>query len=87
MTFEVLTVVKMTMLVIWVVTPCGLVGRYQRFGQTYCLHLQVCIITIAWRWEQSQILKSRLYETIKATTVQGRDGKPEMVEDLLHEYI
>jgi hypothetical protein len=23
-----------------VVTPCGLVGRYQRFGETYCFHLQ-----------------------------------------------
>jgi hypothetical protein len=21
-------------------TPCGLAGRYQRFGGTYCLHLQ-----------------------------------------------
>jgi hypothetical protein len=24
----------------WVVTPCRLVGRYHRFGETYCLHLQ-----------------------------------------------
>jgi hypothetical protein len=24
------------MLVFWVATPCGLVGRYQRFGGTYC---------------------------------------------------
>jgi hypothetical protein len=24
----------------WVVTPCWLAGRYQRFGGTYCLHLQ-----------------------------------------------
>jgi hypothetical protein len=39
MRFEVLTVVKMSM-VFWVVTPCGLVGRYQCFGGTYCLHLQ-----------------------------------------------
>jgi hypothetical protein len=38
--FEVLTVVKMTMLFFWVVTPCRLVGRYQRFGGTCCLHLQ-----------------------------------------------
>jgi hypothetical protein len=28
---EVLTAVKMSMLVFWVVTPCGLVGRHQRF--------------------------------------------------------
>jgi hypothetical protein len=26
---------KMAMLVFWVVTPCGLVGRYQRFEETY----------------------------------------------------
>jgi hypothetical protein len=31
------------MLVFWVVTPCGLVGRYQRIGGTYCLHLQPCV--------------------------------------------
>jgi hypothetical protein len=24
----------------WVVTPCRLVGRYQSFGETYCLHLR-----------------------------------------------
>jgi hypothetical protein len=24
----------------WVVTPCRLVGRHQRFGEKYCLHLQ-----------------------------------------------
>jgi hypothetical protein len=29
-----------SLLVFWVVTPCGLVGRLQRFGATYCLHLQ-----------------------------------------------
>jgi hypothetical protein len=29
--FEVLTAVKMTMLLVWVVTPCRLVGRYQSF--------------------------------------------------------
>jgi hypothetical protein len=31
--FEVLTAVKIAMF-FWVVTPCGLVGRYQRFGET-----------------------------------------------------
>jgi hypothetical protein len=25
---------------LWVVTPCGLTGRYKRFGGIYCLHLQ-----------------------------------------------
>jgi hypothetical protein len=29
--FEVLTAVKITMLFFWVVTPCGLISRYQSF--------------------------------------------------------
>jgi hypothetical protein len=34
--FEVLTAVKkMPILVFWVVTPCGLAGKYQRFGGIY----------------------------------------------------
>jgi hypothetical protein len=32
MSFEVLKTVKMMMLVFWVVTPCGLVDRYQHFS-------------------------------------------------------
>jgi hypothetical protein len=28
------------MMLFWVLTPCRLVGRYQRFGETHCLHLQ-----------------------------------------------
>jgi hypothetical protein len=39
MRFEVLVAVKMSVLVFWLVTPCGFVGRYQHFGETYCLHL------------------------------------------------
>jgi hypothetical protein len=35
MRFKVLMAVKMSMLVFWVVTPCGLGGRYERFGTTY----------------------------------------------------
>jgi hypothetical protein len=31
---------KMSMFVFWVVTLCGLVGRYQCFGGRYYLHLQ-----------------------------------------------
>jgi hypothetical protein len=38
--FEVLTAVKMSILVFWLATPSELVGRYQRFGEIYCLHLQ-----------------------------------------------
>jgi hypothetical protein len=26
--------------IFWVATPCGLVGRYQYFRETYCLHVQ-----------------------------------------------
>jgi hypothetical protein len=36
---EVRRKVEMSMF-FWVVTPCGLVARYQRFGGTCCLHLQ-----------------------------------------------
>jgi hypothetical protein len=37
MRFEVLTVVKTSVLVFWVVTLCGLAYRYQHLGGTYCL--------------------------------------------------
>jgi E3 ubiquitin-protein ligase DOA10 len=37
---EVSTKVKMTTVVICVVTSCGFTGVYQRFGSAYCLHLQ-----------------------------------------------
>jgi hypothetical protein len=40
MIFGIITVVRTSMLVSWVVTLRGLVGRYQRFGGKYCLHLQ-----------------------------------------------
>jgi hypothetical protein len=39
-TFEILTAVKIPMMVFWAMMPCGPVGGYQRFGGTYCLHLQ-----------------------------------------------
>jgi hypothetical protein len=35
MRFEVLTAVKMSMLIFWVVIPCELVGKYKRFGETF----------------------------------------------------
>jgi hypothetical protein len=34
----------LTTLFFWVVTRCRLMGRYQRFGETYCVYLQ------PWRW-------------------------------------
>jgi hypothetical protein len=37
--FEALTAL---MMMIWVLTPCRLVGRHRRFGVTYCAHLQPC---------------------------------------------
>jgi hypothetical protein len=38
----------LSMLVFWVETPCGLAGRYQRFGGTYCLHLRGYIETVCY---------------------------------------
>jgi hypothetical protein len=29
----------------WVLAPCRLVGRWQRFEETYCLHLQTWTLT------------------------------------------
>jgi hypothetical protein len=41
MRFEVLTAMKMSILnILPGITPCGLVDRHQRFGGTYCCHLQ-----------------------------------------------
>jgi hypothetical protein len=40
MRFEALTEVNMMMLVLCVVTPCGLVVRHIRFVGTFYLHLQ-----------------------------------------------
>jgi hypothetical protein len=37
----VLTAVKMHMVVLWVVTQCGLLCGYQRLCGTYCLHLRL----------------------------------------------
>jgi hypothetical protein len=37
--FEVLTAMKISMLVFWVVMLCGPVGKYQCFGETYYRHL------------------------------------------------
>lgn len=38
---EVLTVVKMTMLFFWVITPCRFEGRYKCSGETNCFHLSI----------------------------------------------
>jgi hypothetical protein len=31
---------SMLIVVVWLLTPCKLVGGYQRFGETYLFHLQ-----------------------------------------------
>jgi hypothetical protein len=36
---EVLTTVKISLLIFWGVTPCGLTGRYQRFGETFSMKM------------------------------------------------
>jgi hypothetical protein len=38
---EVLTVVKMTIIIFWVETRCNVAGGYLCFRETYCLHIQV----------------------------------------------
>jgi hypothetical protein len=40
MRFEVLTAVEMSKLVFRDATSCPLAGKYQRFGETYCLHVR-----------------------------------------------
>jgi hypothetical protein len=38
--FEVFTVVKILIIIIWVVTPCNCIGGYQQFEGLYLLHHQ-----------------------------------------------
>ena len=39
-TFEVTVAASIEIPVLWLITPCVVVQRYQRFGGTSCLHLQ-----------------------------------------------
>jgi hypothetical protein len=41
--FEIFTALKMSVLVFWVVTSCGLTGSYQISGEACCHHLQGCL--------------------------------------------
>jgi hypothetical protein len=60
--FQVLTAVKRMILFFWDVTPSRLLRTYQRFGETFCFHLQgwKCTFRInvlspssgPWRWIQ-----------------------------------
>jgi hypothetical protein len=38
--YDVRSAMRVTMLSLWVVTPCSLVGWHRRFGETCCTHLQ-----------------------------------------------
>jgi hypothetical protein len=40
MRVDVLKAMKVSVVVFCVVAPCGIVGGYQSFEGTYCLHLQ-----------------------------------------------
>jgi hypothetical protein len=53
---------KIRVLVFWVVTPCRLVRRYQRFGGTYCLHLQ------PWTWSSMLLRKVYLCPYVSVLT-------------------
>jgi hypothetical protein len=35
-----MAVCVMFMLLFWVLASCSLIGQYQRFGETLCLHLR-----------------------------------------------
>jgi hypothetical protein len=37
--YEILTEAKMSVLILWVVTPSDFVGRYESFKKTYCFLL------------------------------------------------
>jgi hypothetical protein len=37
--FDVFTALKICVIVLWIMTPCSMVGGYQRFGGAYCLQL------------------------------------------------
>jgi hypothetical protein len=49
MRFEILTELKMSVLVYWVVMPRWLVGRYQCFRAIYYLHLQGYFVITPWK--------------------------------------
>jgi hypothetical protein len=39
--YAVISMLKnLSMFILWDLTPCGLVDKFQLFGETYCLHLQ-----------------------------------------------
>jgi hypothetical protein len=46
MRFVVVTVVKLSMLVFWVVKPCGLVGKFQFFSEMFAATFK-----FTWRYD------------------------------------
>jgi hypothetical protein len=70
--------VNMSMSVLWVVTTCGLVGRCQRFGETYFLHLQGMFFRNSGIYTQvhTALLPRRLIFTCQESLSPGRDLNP-----------
>jgi hypothetical protein len=60
MRFEVLTTLKISVVLLRVAMPCGLVGGCRRFGGTYRLNLLLCT-------------SSKLVTTYKSTRCHNRD--------------
>jgi hypothetical protein len=57
-------------MLISVVTPCRLVGRYKCFGETYCFHLQGWILQLQ-RWRQ-YVSPKRWYLRTRTHSVTSR---------------
>jgi hypothetical protein len=54
---------KLSVLVFWVVMPSGLIGRYQRFGGTCCLHLQGLTV------HTTQKTNSEVFTAVRTTDI------------------
>jgi hypothetical protein len=46
LTFKVSTALNMSVVLLWIVTPCDLVGCYQCYGLICCVHLQGCVMIV-----------------------------------------
>jgi hypothetical protein len=62
--------------VFWVVTPFNVVGGYQRFGGTCCIHFQVGSVLSAVIWADC---KQRCHaDVLKVKACVSRDGEQEI---------
>jgi hypothetical protein len=69
-------------LVFWALTPCGLVGKYQRFGGIYCLHLQGCFIHRPISKDKNSIINSFGHDILNQESSSTR-GPPGVNDDNL----